>query len=269
MRKFLLFVFVVLCNQNIVFACSCLPGYSFCHTATYLENDLIVTGEITYIDTTKARLSIIHIFKGTEPNDTITIWAGTGHDCNGWISMATDFGEEGDTIVIILPRITSANIENVWDVVGDYRRPERLCLTPVLAVNGEYITSHHMGGDGINSFPGPPYWHVYTMLYSDFLLLWDNETIDCSTLIGIEEKGHLQPLNLFPNPAGDKINVELPPGAGVIKAVSMMDVAGRTSLVPRPSSPFTVIDISHLPPGIYFVVVETEKGVFRQKLVKK
>lgn len=267
MKRFLSFVFVLLYIQNNALACSCYPWYSFCHTVTHLSNDLILSGEITYIDTTKARLKIIDVFKGTETNDTITIWAGTGYDCNGWMSMATNFGEQGDTIVIILPKITSSNIENVWDVVGDYRRPDWFCLTPILKLQNDTV---FIGGAGIHSNSNPPpYWSTKQMKYIDFLALWTNENIDCSTLIGIEEKEHLQPLNLFPNPSGDKINVELPPGAGVIKAVSMMDVAASTSLVPRPASPFTAIDISHLPPGIYFVVVETEKGVFRQKLVKQ
>src|SRR5687767_15182108 len=43
-------------------------------------------------------------------------------DCNGiWSMSASDIGGLYDTIVIILPKII--DIENEWDIIGDFRRP--------------------------------------------------------------------------------------------------------------------------------------------------
>jgi hypothetical protein len=236
-KKLILFVFVLVGSLNSVQACSC-DWFSFCETMIALDDDLIVSGELTYVDTTKARLKIIDTFKGTETNDTITIWAGDGWECNGWMSMATHhLGHVGDTIIIILPRLSE----------GNYSRPDWFCYSSVLNVNNQVV--HYGGG----------------FEYSDFVNLWDNESVDCSSLNGIGEN-NLIPLKLFPNPATEKISIELPPNSGTLSSVVISDVAGNVALR---ATEAREIDVSILSPGIYFVLAETDKFVFRQKLVKQ
>lgn len=74
------------------------------------------------------------------------------------------------------------------------------------------------------------------------------------------------PLKLFPNPATEKISIELPPNSGKLSSVVISDIAGNVALR---ATKEREIDVSSLSPGIYFVLAETDKFVFRQKLVKQ
>jgi hypothetical protein len=74
------------------------------------------------------------------------------------------------------------------------------------------------------------------------------------------------PLKLFPNPATEKISIELPPNSGALSSVVISDIAGNVALR---ATEAREIDVSTLSPGIYFVLVESDKFVFRQKLVKQ
>ena len=78
------------------------------------------------------------------------------------------------------------------------------------------------------------------------------------------------PLKLFPNPATEKISIELPPNSGALSSVVISDIAGK--VVASPLTPLQGergVDVSSLSPGIYFVLAETDKLVFRQKLIKQ
>ncbi len=80
-----------------------------------------------------------------------------------------------------------------------------------------------------------------------------------------------QPLKLFPNPATQNISIELPLNSGKLSSILISDIAGN--VVASPLTPLQgergTVDVSHLAPGIYFVLAETDKFVFRQKLVKQ
>jgi hypothetical protein len=158
----------------------CDGGWTFCEATTGIDNDLIVSGEITYVDSIKLRLRIIDIFKGVETKDTITIWAGTDYNCNGVFSMSTSIlGQKGDNIIIILPKINSTNIENVWDVVGDYRRPFDLCISPKLNLENNSVI-----GDITDRWPMPGS-TVSRISYNQFKTLWSNEKIYCDAIVGV------------------------------------------------------------------------------------
>ena len=80
-----------------------------------------------------------------------------------------------------------------------------------------------------------------------------------------------QPLKIFPNPAAEKISIELPPNSGKLSNILISDIAGN--VVASPLTPLQgergTLDVSTLSPGIYFVLAETDKFVFRQKLIKQ
>src|SRR5688572_8935153 len=101
MKPILLIALIVFALSFHASACSCQNDRAFCYTVTDLANDLVVTGVITSRqDTTNLRLRILETFKGTDANDTITVWAGTGGSCPPvWISEATHhIGNVGDTV---------------------------------------------------------------------------------------------------------------------------------------------------------------------------
>jgi hypothetical protein len=55
-----------------------------------------------------------------------------------------------------------------------------------------------------------------------------------------------------------------------IENIEIIDIYGQklSSLTSR-SSPLTSINISHLPAGIYFVRITTDKGIVPKKIIKK
>ena len=181
----LIFIITIVCSllyAEKALGCSCNKVVTFCEATSGTENDLIVSGEITYVDSIKLRLKIIDIFKGEETSDTITIWAGTDFDCNGVFSMSTiDLGQIGDSVVIILPRIVSTNIENDWDVVGDYRRPYYFCISPNLRLENDSVR-----GEIKDNWPMPSTM-ISKISYDFFKSLWYNGTIDCGTLTGVPQ----------------------------------------------------------------------------------
>ena len=79
------------------------------------------------------------------------------------------------------------------------------------------------------------------------------------------------PLKLFPNPTTEKISIESPPNSGKLSSIVISDIAGN--VVASPLTPLQgergTVDVSTLSPGIYFVLVETDKLVFRQKFMKQ
>lgn len=177
-------IFIITIVFSLLYAekasgCSCNKVITFCEATSGADNDLIVSGEITYVDSIKIRLRIIDIFKGEETSDTITIWAGTDFDCNGVFSMSTiELGQIGDSVVIILPRIVSTNIENDWDVVGDYRRPYYFCISPSLRLQNDSVR-----GEIIDNWPMPATL-VSKISYDHFKSLWSSGTIDCGIIMG-------------------------------------------------------------------------------------
>lgn len=230
------------------FACSCDGGWTFCNSTNFVKNDLIVSGEITYVDSTKLQLKIIDIFKGHAQTDTITIWAGTDILCSPtWFSMTTmDLGKKGDSIVIILPQIDSTNIENEWDVVGDYRRPNDVCITTWLrlrngAVHGEIKSQWPM-----------PNSTIYKASYSDFKALWANEKIDCSYLVGVDSNQNhpidicMNERNLFVENLNNlNLNIEIFDHTGrrihSLKSIADPQIAIESDFA---NKPFVIVQIS-------------------------
>ena len=78
----------------------------------------------------------------------------------------------------------------------------------------------------------------------------------------------LSDITVYPNPTTGKLiinNEQL-----IINNVDIFDVYGRNLLSHHliPSSSHHLINMSHLPAGIYFVKITTEKGIVTQKVVK-
>jgi len=91
-------------------------------------------------------MKVIEVLRGEESSTTIRIWDGTDFDCNGIRSMAAStIGAEEEVYIIALETITE--IENSWDVIGDYRRPMHYGRTPELKVDGEIVTGFISGID--------------------------------------------------------------------------------------------------------------------------
>jgi len=184
-KNIFILVFILLINAlstSNLFACSCDGGLTFCQATIGIENDLIVSGEILYVDSIKLSLKIIDTFKGNALNDTITIWSGTDYLCPPtWFSLSTiDLGKKGDRIIIILPKIDSTNIENDWDIIGDYRRPYDLCITTYLQLRNDSVF-----GEISSKWPMPNS-TTWSLSYNHFKEIWKNGEIDCDDLVRLD-----------------------------------------------------------------------------------
>jgi hypothetical protein len=75
---------------------------------------------------------------------------------------ASQIGNVGDTILIILSKIDS--LENVWDILGDYRMPEWFCY--------EYKLTYSNGtlNGIINGYY--PYYYLGYYNYDEFVNSW-------------------------------------------------------------------------------------------------
>jgi hypothetical protein len=78
-------------------------------------------------------------------------------------------------------------------------------------------------------------------------------------------------IRLFPNPATDKLIIELNTSAGEVKHVRLIDVLGRTvklAGIKNPPGQLT-IDIQSLPKGTYLLQVEYRNQVFQKQFMKQ
>ena len=100
------------------------------------------------------------------------------------------------------------------------------------------------------------------------------DDINIDVAAGVEENSfEKNQLRLFPNPTTGKINRVLPEYAGKIKAVKLFDSKGveaspLTPLQWERGTGTASIDISLLSKGLYFIIAETENGVYRGRVVK-
>ena len=102
-------------------------------------------------------------------------------------------------------------------------------------------------------------------------LFYDSQdySSSCAFNVGIQE---LRPksgeLKIYPNPTTGELRIEN--GEFKIENVEIFDIYGRTLLsLPSLKSFETTLNISHLPTGLYFVKITTEKGEMIKKIVKE
>jgi V8-like Glu-specific endopeptidase len=81
---------------------------------------------------------------------------------------------------------------------------------------------------------------------------------------GITEENNDSEISIFPNPAKDKIWVKNT-GRSEIMQISVRDILGKILLCRNP--PFSNIDLSSIPSGIYFVQVKTKYSIGIRKLI--
>lgn len=85
-----------------------------------------------------------------------------------------------------------------------------------------------------------------------------------SVFVGINEQQESR-LSLYPNPATDKITIE----SAKFGNLSIMNLTGQKLISQQVSELKTVIDISSLPSGVYFVRLTNDKIVEGGKIIKE
>ena len=75
-------------------------------------------------------------------------------------------------------------------------------------------------------------------------------------------------LSLYPNPATDKITVEIS-GTAEGSNLSVLNIKGQQLITRQITEPKTQLDISCLPQGVYVVKLTNPKSVATTKLIKQ
>jgi hypothetical protein len=96
----------------------------------------------------------------------------------------------------------------------------------------------------------------------------------CEQVIGINETEQPKEyLNVYPNPATRQLTIEFSLTDNKNASIALKNVLGQT--VKKIDQTFLIginqveIDINELPKGLYFVQLQTEKGLYSQKIVKQ
>ena len=81
----------------------------------------------------------------------------------------------------------------------------------------------------------------------------------------IEEMQGNTSVQMYPNPTSGKLSIE----SEILKisTIQLFDIFGRNVISFQLSE--TMLDISYLPAGVYFVKIQTESGVITQKVIKE
>ena len=96
---------------------------------------------------------------------------------------------------------------------------------------------------------------------SDWGNISDNFEEDCS---GLNDMAQNENITIYPNPAKDKFFV----GFEGFMAIKLYDVLGK-EVLNQNATGTAEIDVKNLPAGMYFVRIQTDKGVMVKKVVKR
>lgn len=127
-------------------------------------------------------------------------------------------------------------------------------------------------GDGTTSTAQHPT-HTYTEngAYTVSLLISDGVNVNMETKyqyikvgpVGIDEESPDNILNVYPNPAIDRINVSC---RFPVNSLKMISSTGALVLAQENCGDAFILDVAGIPSGIYILFIETEKGRIRQKV---
>lgn len=162
----------------------------FCTTIEVFPEDVIVYGTIASRNEQSVDISIIDVLRGEETREVIRVWDGTDFECNGIWSMSTEtIGGHNDTIIIMLPRIVE--IENEWDIIGDYRRPFPYGYRPELSIKDGIVI-----GSIID-------WYLQEIPYNELKEKFLSSSINCDLILSsnpmIEQTDDVEVVNPFAN----------------------------------------------------------------------
>ncbi len=154
---------------------------------------------------------------------------------------------------------------------------ETVCLqTPSIPLNGVSPEGGIFSGPGIKDglFLPPaagPGLHTLSYIYFDEEGCYNIAKVEilvdeCTGVTELVQPGQIL---LYPNPARYEINLIPGPDFRQLKEIIVFDMHGNLLVVkesPEPREVY-VLDIRHLPRGVYFVIVRGSKGILRSKFV--
>jgi len=259
MKKTLLVISIICIQLQLALACTFVPN-AFCFAVNNPDTDLVVSGYITAVDTDGINIEVIQIISGVETRTNLRVWDGTDFDCNGNHSMAaSDFGVVNDTIILILPQIDS--MENIWDEIGDYRRPENYENTTFLMVKNNVVNGF-LSGDIFNTVGA-----LTEFDYDLFIEYWLEDN-GCDRITDTETPLWQRNLKVYPNPTSNSINLTADRDFGSFR-LELIDIYGDVARIEICDKDCRNVPMQHLASGMYVLRIRKEnKIVYREKIIK-
>jgi len=85
------------------------------------------------------------------------------------------------------------------------------------------------------------------------------------TSTAVENLDLSQNINIFPNPTSNTINMTI--NDLQAQTVTLYNTVGQRVYALQIAAADTQIDVRHLPSGVYLLSVQTEKGIYNQKII--
>ncbi|MBK6444660.1 MAG: T9SS type A sorting domain-containing protein [Bacteroidetes bacterium] len=112
---------------------------------------------------------------------------------------------------------------------------------------------------------------VYSVTVQDANGCFNSDTINVTIFVGIDGISALDHFRIFPNPAHNKVSVELASAKSTDITIKLMDAQGRilmTDLIKNVSSTQQLsYDLSDFAKGVYFFRLSSESGISMHRLV--
>ena len=95
------------------------------------------------------------------------------------------------------------------------------------------------------------------------------DSVATTAPLGISDRkiGGQSSITIFPNPTQGQLTIES--GELNISTIEILDILGKNIGRIYPNEKNKIINISHLPPGIYFARIQINEGVIMQKIIKQ
>ena len=176
---------------------------------------------------------------------------------NNWLGIFIPDSENSADLNVLLNSSLISGTPTILSTVLDIANPiEQLAtVTFTVPINGLY----YIGFNGI--FPSNPTTDPTYAGFTGFNYLEVND-FNLDTTLEIEEN-LVKNIALYPNPTHSILNIQTDK---TIEEVSIIDISGRTTNVKLSEN--NTIDVSNLSSGIYFIVIKTTEGFYREKFIK-
>ena len=184
-----------------------------------------------------------------------------GNDALLWVNgtattLATDGGSAAYSVFVVKEKYTVSFAGETIDI------------KPQIIEHGNKVTrppdpertGYKFGGWFTDNGTFLNEWNFETNVVTQDIKLWAKWTV----ITGISEIERAD-IKIYPNPVKDELRIEI--GELRINRVEIVDFSGKT--IYWFNSSRNEINVSALPSGIYFVKLETDKGIITQKFVKE
>lgn len=106
------------------------------------------------------------------------------------------------------------------------------------------------------------------VIQNDFYRFYAGDSCDVNT--GYTTIHDVSEISIYPNPTNQKLNIELNSQIMGLATLSIMDITGRVvlSCAKNISYDITQVDVSSLPPAMYFISIKSKDIIITQKFIK-